>query len=182
MRQRSRPIDLLAPANFSADRQHRYSLCRRLKGPAARVLVSCGYNPSIADERGNTDRTIAREIDFATRWGYGVLIKINVFAGVGMKPKMLAVMDDPVGRENDAYIAKAIHSARRLRWTLLATWGAPKGRVKTKRLAEKRFRELMRVRSWKVLKILKHGHPGHPLCLSKDLTPLRWKRTRGAAG
>jgi hypothetical protein len=168
-----RQIDLEAPANFSADRRHRYSLYRHLGGNGP-ILVSCGYNPSISDEHGATDRTVAREIDFAKRWNYSVLIKVDAFAGVDADPDALATMDDPVGPENDEYIFGAVAYAQRHGGTLLAAWGAPKGKAVTKRKALERFQKLMLVPGWNVLKILKHGHPAHPLYLRKDLPLLPW--------
>lgn len=167
-------IDLLAPANFSEDRRHRYSLCRRLSIFSSRPLVSCGYNPSRAAEIDN-DNTIRREISLAGRIGCGVLVKVNAFAGVATDPNDLALMEDPVGQRSDEAIRAAIELCRQYDGILLACWGVPKGKAATRRLAMGRFREVAALTdSWTALRITKSGHPEHPLYLPGALEPQPW--------
>ena len=61
--------------------------------PPAPLFV--GMNPSTADADHN-DPTIKREIDFATRWGYQTLCKINIADYRATDPKSLAKVTVPL--------------------------------------------------------------------------------------
>ena len=55
---------------------YRYTLTRAWgAGPC---LVWCGLNPSTADHRID-DRTIKREMRFSFLWGYGSMVKVNIY-------------------------------------------------------------------------------------------------------
>ena len=160
-------MDLSAPANFSDDRRHRYSLCRSLgpglkwvEFPDSPVVLFCGYNPSSADERDN-DQTIRKELVFAASLHAWRLIKVNLFAGVSTDPNDLAAFDDPIGPENDATLRAAIATAD----LCVAVWGAPKGRWKTKLQFLEREDDVRVLASWQCYGTTKGGHPRHPLYL-----------------
>ena len=163
-------LDLTAPANFSPCRRWRWSLSRPLNVHGSRPLISCGYNPSDAAEEKN-DPTIRREISFGKAWGCSLLIKVNAFAGVATNPDDLALMDDPVGAINDEVIRQAAQYAQDHDGILLATWGAPKGKAATRRIAAVRLKALASRYPWQALRVTKSGHPQHPLYLPGDLTP-----------
>lgn len=169
-------MDLLAAANFSPDRHHRYSLCRSISLFGQRPLIACGFNPSLAAE-SNNDPTVRREIRLAERLECSHLIKINVFAAVSPYPDDLAVMDDPVGRDNDQAIDAAIELAISSGGLMLACWGTPKGRSATQRLALDRFAAVAaRSERWHCLRVTQHGHPEHPLYLPNGLMPRIWPK------
>jgi len=96
-------------AVFSPDGVYRYVLERDLGGDRLVVLVGC--NPSVANAEEN-DNTISKEVGFVTRWGCGRLVKVNAFAFVETKPKLMRAAakagTDIVGPENDDYIRRAI--------------------------------------------------------------------------
>ena len=65
-------------ALLSDDRQYRFWLLR-IWDDCLPVQCSCGINPSTADERDN-DPTIRKDIGFASRSGFGGILKVNVCA------------------------------------------------------------------------------------------------------
>lgn len=167
-------LDLTAAANFSACGLYRWSLTRRFGLFAAGApLVSCGYNPSIATADVN-DPTIRREISFAQAAGCGWLLKVNAFAGIATDPDALAQMADPVGELADEVIAAAVDLCRRDGGILLATWGVPKGRPATKRLAVERLEKVAAMGPWQALRVTKSGYPEHPLYLPATCRPQPW--------
>lgn len=60
---------------------------RRAWGPGPSILW-CGLNPSTADGTRD-DPTMLREIGFSFRWGFGSLIKVNMFPFRSSKPAEL---------------------------------------------------------------------------------------------
>ena len=167
-------MDLFAPANFSDDRRHRYSLSRTIGGRfeffKSYIVLLCGYNPSTANESDN-DPTIRKELKFAMDLGATHLIKVNLFAGVATDPNDLAAFDDPIGPENDVVLRAAIATAD----LCVAAWGVPKGRQATKRQFLEREAYVQGLASWYCYGTTKDGHPRHPLYLPYR-TPLElWR-------
>jgi hypothetical protein len=153
---------------FSPDRQYRYALLRpNLMRQFAQDSVSgtCLFimlNPSTADETQN-DPTVTRCIGFAKMWGFATLEVCNIFAYRTPYPDLLWKQDDPVGPDNDHWIADCAKNAA----MIVAAWGG--GGVE-------------RERAPRVLKLLKDyrihclgttfgGQPKHPLYLPKDTEP-----------
>lgn len=85
-------------ANFSSDRMYRWWLIRcwdeRLP-----MVATIGVNPSTADAQEN-DQTIRKDIGFATRHGYGGILKLNLAAFVATNPKVCKRAEDPIGYGN----------------------------------------------------------------------------------
>jgi len=147
-------------ARFSACRKYRYSLARIWDDSLPRVLF-VGLNPSTADDLCD-DPTVRRCIGFADRWGYGGLTLVNLFAYRTTDPKGLADVRDPVGPDNDHWIA--VEQARVE--SVVAAWGN---------------RGVLLNRDAVVLDTLEHAHclgvtkagcPRHPLYLAAE-TPLQ---------
>ena len=166
-------MDIFAPANFSDDRRHRYSLRRIIGGELnffnSYVVLLCGYNPSTANERDN-DPTIRKECKFAEYLAATNMIKVNLFAGVATDPNDLSAFDDPIGSENDSVLRAAIAEAD----LCVAAWGAPKGCKETKVQFLEREAYVHGLASWMCYGTTKDGHPRHPLYLPYR-TPLeRW--------
>jgi hypothetical protein len=132
----------------------------------------CGVNPSTADATIN-DQTIRKEMGFISCWGGGKLLKVNAFAFRATDIRKLATADDPVGRENDTYLRRAIAKAD----VLIPCWGSatklpPKLRGRLQEVAA-----MMR-NSGKPLKIFgltQSGDPLHPLMLSYDTPLVDWQ-------
>lgn len=105
-------------AVISADGKYRYLLTRKW---ASNHESACFImlNPSTADAE-NDDPTIRRCIRFAQRLGVGQLRVVNLFAYRATKPRALLLEVDPVGPENNAYIAAAVQDSH----YVIAAWGA----------------------------------------------------------
>lgn len=151
-------------ATFSSCGRYRYTLTRRW---ATGKLYACFVmlNPSTADASEN-DPTVRRCIDYATRWGYGGLVVVNIFAWRSTDPDALEGVDDPVGPENDAAILDAAKGAD----MVIAAWGV------ASKLAPARSRVVLDLFDARgvvplALAYTKAGHPRHPLYLRADLIP-----------
>jgi hypothetical protein len=75
-------------------------------------------NPSKADANID-DPTLRRCINFAKSWDFGSLIVVNLFAYRSASPLDLRQVDDPIGKQNDRYLKKAIKSADQV----VVAWG-----------------------------------------------------------
>jgi hypothetical protein len=110
-------LDTTCGAVFDASRKYRYLLWRRWNQELP-ALTFCMLNPSTADAF-RLDPTIARCMSFARDWGFGSLRIVNIFAYRSTDPAALQRRRDPVGKLNDQFIERAIHSSQR---SVLA-WG-----------------------------------------------------------
>jgi hypothetical protein len=151
-------------ATFSPCRRYRYSLGRRwADGPALAVI---GHNPSTADESVD-DPTIRRCIGFAKRDGFGSLLMLNLCAWRDTNPNALALLDDPVGPDNDRVIQEAVAGAGRV----LAAWGGLAAQSTSQRVRGRPFAVAQLVTAATplyALRIGKDGSPGHPLYIPSD--------------
>lgn len=96
-------------AVFSECRLYRYLLEHDFGGSGP--VISLGMvNPSHADGENN-DSTMTKVDGFATRLGASKVKVWNLCALVNKDVKALAAAADPIGPENDAYIAQAIMDA-----------------------------------------------------------------------
>ena len=159
--------ELQTGAIFSPCRTYRYILWR-VWDISRPLVLFIALNPSTADERKN-DPTIRREIDFATRWGGGGLIKGNLFGFRSKDPSALARVIDPVGPENDKTIREFAADCL----IKVAAWGADKA------VTEARVEAMLGILGeCHCLGVTKDGHPKHPLYLAKKtpLVPFKWTR------
>ena len=156
------------------DPQHRVWLRRRLSmfgSPLAFIL----YNPSQAGHERN-DATERRGIGFGQAVGASDLIFVNAFTGIATDADDLAAMDDPVGAMADVALEIAAEFCLSRGGTLVAAWGAPKGRAPTRRLAVERFDHILSLGlPLHVLRMTASGFPEHPLRLPADLRPVPWQ-------
>jgi hypothetical protein len=132
-------------------------------------------NGSTADAEKD-DPTIRRCIGFAKRWGYGSLEVVNLFGYRTTLPTELKKAPDPVGPENDQYIAAAAKRARKI----IVAWGAHgafKGRNKEvlDLLCKSGF-------SAECLGTTKDGHPRHPLYISNNTKPGLYEKLKQYEG
>lgn len=156
-------MEIESDAVVSEDGLYRYRLSRRW-GAGDQVTFVL-LNPSTADATQD-DRTLRRCIGFARRWGYAGLNVVNLYAYRATDPKALWQAPDPVGPANDQYLQAAGASGD----LLVAGWG---GHAKTQRVDE-----VMKIPGFDrihYLRLTKSGQPRHPLYLSGDLTPTRWR-------
>lgn len=153
---------MIRDALISPCGRYRYWLLRRwADGP---VCVFLMLNPSTADAAVD-DPTIRACIEFATRWGYGSILVLNLFALRATDPAELRAAADPVGPDNDTWLRLLNHtSAFPL---VVAAWGRH-GTLFGRQQVVRRVIE----RPLKALVINQDGTPKHPLYIRRD-TPLR---------
>jgi len=120
-------------------------------------------NPSRADAVVD-DPTIRRCIGFARDWGYGGLEVVNLFAYRAVHPTDLARSPDPVGEENDRYLA-SLH--QRVERVILAwgNWGTLHGRDRAV------LSLLTETKRFYCLGVTRSGQPRHPLYLKRTVLP-----------
>jgi hypothetical protein len=122
------PGDLLGRATFAVfnrERSHRYWLIR-IWDRARPLLVVVMFNPSDADDERN-DPTISALIHFATMWGYGGLLVINLHSHVSSQPSAIRRLqaDDVETCPYPNVVAwkEAIGYARDQHLPILLAWG-----------------------------------------------------------
>ena len=151
---------------ISDDQQYRYRLHRRLRdeGPG-KTMAFVMLNPSTADHTKD-DPTIRRCIGFAKREDCRDLLVINLFALRATDPAKLKYHNDPIGPENDAYIAE-VASWIQATGVLVCAWGQG-GRLRNR--GNQVWRNLVQkgVDPYCLAKSA-GGDPCHPLYLRKDL-------------
>lgn len=96
---------------------YRYLLWRTWDAALSRLLWVM-LNPSTAGESSD-DPTIRRCVGFSRSWGYGGLEVVNLFALRTAKPSTLRQATEPIGPENDRYIAEAATRAD----GIVVAWG-----------------------------------------------------------
>ncbi|MEX0803603.1 MAG: DUF1643 domain-containing protein [Candidatus Binatia bacterium] len=151
-------------AHFSSCSTYRYNLTRTWDSTLPKILF-VGLNPSTADDKSD-DPTVRRCIGFAEKWGYGGLVLVNLFAYRATDPAELAKVEDPVGPDNDGWIAR-----QRTRVDcVVSAWGNHGNFMSRDRIV------LDCLGKVQCLGITKTGCPRHPLYLSAT-TRLRTYRT-----
>jgi hypothetical protein len=153
----------MTAARISADGLYRYALLRRWKDDGGFVTFVM-LNPSTADATVD-DPTIRRCVGFAKAWGYGAVHVLNLFAYRATDPKELTRVADPIGPENDTYLARhGVDSG-----LMVAAWGSHK-------MARPRAYDLTRRlhARWHCLGTTKDGSPRHPLYVAAATQPVKW--------
>lgn len=139
-------------AEVSADGRYRYVLRRTwARGPRLLWVLA---NPSSADA-ATDDPTLRRCVRFARDHGYGGLAVANLWAWRSAHPHELRTVADPVGPDNDGWIATLV---RQSRGPVVLGWGVqaapPRVAAVLALLADRPRLCLGRTRD---------GHPRHPL-------------------
>lgn len=160
-------VHVLPPAVISGDERYRYLLTRRC-GPRLRPVVFVMLNPSTADARVD-DPTIRRCVGFARTWGYDVMCVVNLYALRATDPRDLRKAEDPVGPDNDRYLAHARRIVNVFGGIVVAAWGgfAPTDRVAAGVAA-------LGDVPLHCLGVTKYGQPRHPLYVRGDTHPMPW--------
>lgn len=142
-------------------------MSRTWDGSLPRVMF-IGLNPSTADDRAD-DPTVRRCIGFSQKWGFGGLILVNLFAYRTTDPVGLIAIDDPIGPENDHWIALEQKKAD----CVVAAWGNHGV------LLNRDDTVLKSLKNAFCLGTTKTGCPRHPLYLS-SVTPLQKMKFKSA--
>lgn len=109
-------------AVLSDDRLHRYWLWR-VWDRSLPLLVVCMFNPSTADARKD-DPTILRLFRFATTWGYGGFLVINLYSYRSSDPvECKAEGENAFGDAQPEAWAQALDIAARQGSPVLVAWG-----------------------------------------------------------
>lgn len=161
-----------ASAVVSECGRYRYTLRRQWRGHPCRpekIAVFVMLNPSTADA-AKDDPTIRRCVSFARDWGCEEVEVVNLFAWRATSPTQLRIVDEPVGTDNDAYIATAIERARRTIGPVVVAWGAH---------AHEHSARVNRVlgilgRPVFALGVTARGEPRHPLYVRGNVMPQEW--------
>jgi hypothetical protein len=150
-------------ATFSPDRFYRYSLFR-VWNTSKPQLVFVLLNPSQADELKD-DPTVKRCIARALNAGFGGIEIVNLFAMRSTYPYSLATAPDPIGPDNNSWIAGAVGRSA----LVICGWG------KAGKLHDRGDFVLRLIRHVggipHALKLNADGSPQHPLYLSYSLKP-----------
>lgn len=167
-------------ANISADGLYRWSLHRewrdlsdQAQGP--RWVTFVMLNPSTADG-ATDDPTIRRCIGFARSWGATGLAVVNLYAFRATSPADLWRAPDPVGPQNDEFLATFFGMAASYRYPIIAAWGA---HARPDRVAQ--VLQIPGAERLQALGVTKAGAPRHPLYLRADVRPTPWLGAREAA-
>lgn len=162
-----RPHLVKRSATFSPCRRYRYALWRTWDAARPGVLF-IGLNPSTADEVAD-DPTIRRCMGYARSWGYGGVCVANLFAWRATKPADLRAAEDPVGADNDAWLARLADGAS----LVVAAWGNHGAWLGRSREVAEMLPDLH------CLQRNRSGEPTHPLYLRRGLRPM--PLTKGVA-
>lgn len=151
-------------AVFSDCGLYRYALWRIWDDSLPYANFIC-LNPSQADAERD-DNTSVRCVDFTLRWrGYGAACITNAYAFGSTDPKKMKRASDPVGPDNDRWLAEIAAGAG----IRIAAWGTH-ATFMNRNLA---VLDLL-PKPLHYLTLTKDGHPHHPLRLSGKLTPTLW--------
>ena len=127
----------------------RYRYCLRRRWGDESYALFIGLNPSTADAVDD-DPTIRRCGNFAADWGYGGL------------PAAMKAAPEPVGPENDAWLARLGADAG----IRVAAWGVDGSHLGRDAAA------LALIPDLRCLGLTKDGFPRHPLRLRRDTPPV----------
>ncbi len=150
-------------AKISKCEKYRYSL-ERIWDEKKSLVAFIALNPSTADEVNN-DKTIKRCIDFAKSWGAGGMYMFNVFAHRATDPTDMKAQEDPIGSENDKFLAKLPKVDR-----IIVCWGNDG----LHRDRANQVREILKNTEQNKLYCLdinKNGEPKHPLYVHGSTKP-----------
>lgn len=156
-------------AFFSHNRKYRYILWRVFDPSLPRVNF-IGLNPSTADEFQD-DHTIRRCMRFASDWGYGGFYMTNLFAFRSTYPSELLKQPEPIGPENDMWLAAARDSCA----MVICCWG---GVIHQTCLAGRAGFVSAHLRLKYHLGLTGSGYPRHPSRLPNGVCPIEWRAAR----
>lgn len=152
-------------ALISLDRNYRYSLWRIWDFDMP-LIMFIGLNPSTAGIV-NDDPTIRRLIEYTKAWGFGGFFIGNIFAYRTSDPRLLRETKKPVGSDNTKHLKVMASVCDKI----IFMWGNG-GTYKNKHLKViKKFQG----RGY-CFKITNAGNPYHPLYLSKEFKPIKFRQ------
>ncbi|QBR40570.1 DUF1643 domain-containing protein [Kerstersia gyiorum] len=147
---------------------YRYSLSRLGTGNAVHQtpLLFLMLNPSTADA-SDDDPTIGRCRSFAQGFGYDGLVVGNLYALRFPSSAALWLHGDPIGPENNAYLAAMADEYK----NVICAWGAAANRNRAQEVADIFLRAGAKL--W-CLGTTKSGAPLHPLYVKGSQPLVEW--------
>jgi hypothetical protein len=146
--------------------QYRYELTR--SWGAGRLVNFVMLNPSTADGTRD-DPTVRRCLAFARSWGFDAVVVSNLFALRATQPEQLWQSPDPVGPDNDSWIACCAGVSD----MVICAWGNL-GRYRDRAAAVRRLLEAENKPKIHCLGCTMALQPRHPLYLAASISPLPW--------
>ncbi|WP_323751646.1 DUF1643 domain-containing protein [Marinobacter sp.] len=143
---------------FSPCGRYRYALSRVWDSDKPCVMI-IGLNPSETDD----NPTITRCTNFANAWGFGGVYVTNLFAYRAATPNELITASEPVGEENDDWLARCAQKSA----LTVAAWGNYGSHLKRSDQVKRLLPDLHCIR------MNKSGEPAHPLYLKASLMPVK---------
>lgn len=104
--------------------------------------------------------------------GYGEVIILNLFAFRATLPPDMLAADDPIGPDNDKWIAEILNELKVMGGDVICAWGTDGGHM-GRDVAVVPMIYAARHQP-QILKLTKHGHPGHPLYIGFSTKPRPW--------
>jgi hypothetical protein len=144
------------------------------------IVTFAMLNPSTADHNVN-DPTITRVVNFATKWGYGAVRIVNLFAYRSTDPdrilKECGSLEFAIGPHNLDYIEQAVQGSTRV----VAAWGTTFMKAPFYKDQVRRVLGILDGASRVAISCLdwtQDGAPKHPLYISSAFNPTTydWRR------
>lgn len=163
---------------------YRWSLHRAWgSGPA---IAWVGLNPSIANG-DRDDPTMLREIGFSFRWGFGSLVKLNLYPFIAADPKAMRVWRELANADHsarEAIVRNAFQAGAHLARCdlVMAAWGNGADETDLGSWIDVVEMELARTITWHCLGTTNDGSPKHTLArgvhrVPDDARPMLWKES-----
>jgi hypothetical protein len=154
-------VPVIKRATISPCGRYRYIL-ERIWEETLPPLAMIGLNPSTADAFVD-DRTVGRACAFAKREGAGGLLLGNLYAFRSTDPDALWTVDDPIGPENDVWLAQI--AARSYPHPIVCAWGVNAKDAHVASVVDRLYKSGVRL---VCLGRTKGGAPRHPLYVKGD--------------
>jgi hypothetical protein len=138
---------------------YRYSLTR-IWDVSLPKMTYIMLNPSVADHLKG-DPTLNKCMNFSIENGYGSIEIVNLFAFRATDPEKLRETENPIGKENDRFILKAVKDAK----TIVLAWGGNSGRYMNRdnQVLELIYQYRNKIKCFE--DFTKNKKPKHPLSL-----------------
>jgi hypothetical protein len=161
---------MFSDAGISADKLYRWWLFRCWAANLP-LIIWIMMNPSTADHNKN-DPTILKVIRYSTRWGFGAVLVLNIYAFRASKPEnMPEDLHARIGVRNNWWIKLIFRYAARRKIPVICAWGVKhQERGKVIRYFAKAYKLKL-----KCLEMGLNGEPKHPRWLAESLDPIKLK-------
>jgi len=161
------PEDSVVTCEFSANGLYRYALSE-IWDHNKPLLMWLMMNPSMGYSL-MADPTLMKVSRFARMWGFGGNLIANLYALRTPHPWKLLEAQDPIGPDNDYWIAQAASKASKI---MLAYGRIPEQFAPRAHAVRRALHECKK--QLYVLRLGNTGDPWHPLYVPFDQQPKKW--------